>query len=78
MEVSSDKVIQDHIIQSAATYVAKDPPGVKGEGAIAFGGGAILNKNNEGLLREIDPSQFVIAAWNVDSNKSNVTSLLIW
>ena len=62
MEPVGEKVIQDHVIQSAATYVAKEPPGVKGEGAIAFGGGAILNKKNEGLLREIDPSQFVMAA----------------
>lgn len=61
MEPGTDKVIQDHIIQSATKYVAKEPPGVKGDGAIAFGGGAILNKNNEGLLREIDPSQFVAA-----------------
>ena len=61
METASEKVIQDHIIQSAATYVAKDPPGVKGEGAIAFGGGAVLNQKNEGLLREVDPSQFVMA-----------------
>ena len=62
IEPVGEKVIQDHVIQSAATYVAKEPPGVKGEGAIAFGGGAILNKKNEGLLREIDPSQFVMAA----------------
>jgi 15-cis-phytoene desaturase len=32
--------IQPHIVESARGYVAMDPPGVKGEGAIAFGGGA--------------------------------------
>jgi len=56
------KEIQPDIIETAATHVAKDPAGVKGEGAIAFGGGATLGKKEEKLLREVDPSQFAAAA----------------
>eukprot|EP00586_Coscinodiscus_wailesii_P011162 CAMPEP_0172495904 /NCGR_PEP_ID=MMETSP1066-20121228/79715_1 /TAXON_ID=671091 /ORGANISM="Coscinodiscus wailesii, Strain CCMP2513" /LENGTH=571 /DNA_ID=CAMNT_0013267911 /DNA_START=327 /DNA_END=2042 /DNA_ORIENTATION=+ len=56
------KDIQQHVIDGAEAHTAKDPPGVKGEGAIAFGGGANLGKKQEALLREVDPSQFVGAA----------------
>jgi 15-cis-phytoene desaturase len=56
------KEIQPHIVESAAKHEAKDPPGVKGDGAIAFGGGATLGKKEEKLLREVDPSQFAAAA----------------
>jgi 15-cis-phytoene desaturase len=56
------KEIQSRIIDAATKYSAKEAPGVKGEGAIAFGGGAVFNKKSESLLREIDPSQFVAAA----------------
>eukprot|EP00978_Attheya_sp_CCMP212_P043912 scaffold294920_cov59-Attheya_sp.AAC.2 len=52
------KEIQEHIIEKAATHVAKEPLGVKGEGAIAFGAGAVLSKKNKELLLEVDPSQF--------------------
>lgn len=55
------KEIQSHIVESAERHVAKDPPGVKGNGAIAFGGGSVLGKKEEGLLKESDPSQFVAA-----------------
>lgn len=55
------KEIQSHIVDAAAAYTPKDPPGVKGEGAIAFGGGAVFNKKSETLLREVDPSQFVVS-----------------
>lgn len=53
------KDIEAHIIDAAATYKSRDPPGVKGSGAIAWGGGAVLRKENEALLREVDPRQFV-------------------
>ena len=53
-----EKEIEPHVIEAATKYVAKEPLGVKGEGAIAFGGGAILSKKVETLLREVDPSQF--------------------
>jgi 15-cis-phytoene desaturase len=55
------KEIQPDIVENAAKHVAKDPPGVKGEGAIAFGGGATLTKKNKDLLLEVDPSQFATA-----------------
>ena len=55
------KEIQQHIIESAAKHVPKPPAGVKGDGAIAFGGGATLTETSESLLREVDPSQFVQA-----------------
>jgi 15-cis-phytoene desaturase len=55
------KDIQKHVIDNAASYVAKDPVGVKGDGAIAFGGGATLAKNNMALLKEVDPIQFADA-----------------
>jgi 15-cis-phytoene desaturase len=62
MPEPESKEIQPDIIKAAATHVAKNPPGVKGEGAIAFGGGATLGNKEEKLLREVDPSQFAAAA----------------
>jgi 15-cis-phytoene desaturase len=59
MEAPPTKEIQQNIIENAKDFVPKDPPGIKGDGAIAFGAGAVLNKNNAGLLREVDPAQFV-------------------
>jgi len=53
------KDIQPHIVESAKNYVAKEPAGVKGDGAIAWGGGATLNKQSEKLLKDVDPAQFV-------------------
>lgn len=53
------KEIQQHIIDAAASFVPKDPVGVKGDGAIAFGGGYTIGKKEEELLRESDPAQFV-------------------
>ena len=55
------KEIQPDIVEAAAQHVAKDPPGIKGQGAIAFGGGATLGKQEEDLLRQVDPSQFAAA-----------------
>lgn len=52
------KVIQEHIIEKSKTFVAKDPLGVKGKGAIAFGGGAVLTSANRVELKEVDPAQF--------------------
>ncbi len=52
------KEVQAHILESSKSYVAKDPPGVKGDGAIAWGAGAVLSKQSEELLREVDPAQF--------------------
>lgn len=52
------KDVQLNVVEAAQKYDAKKPLGVKGEGAIAFGGGATLGKKNESLLREVDPVQF--------------------
>merc|ERR1719311_247189 len=52
------KPVQDHIVKAAAAYEPKDPPGVKGEGAIAFGGGAVLSQKGMDYLREFDQAQF--------------------
>lgn len=40
----STKAIQQHIIDKASVSVPKKPSGVKGEGAIAWGGGSVLTK----------------------------------
>ena len=56
------KEIQQHIIDAASSHVAKEPLGVKGEGAIAFGAGATLGNKNKKLLEETDPAQFAVAA----------------
>ena len=58
MQLPVEKEIQQNTIDSAASYKAKDPIGVKGDGAIAFGAGASLKQENESLLREADPLQF--------------------
>lgn len=58
MELPAEKEIQMDIIAAAESFVAKEPIGVKGDGAIAFGGGASLTTKNESLLREVDPVQF--------------------
>ena len=52
------KEIQQHIIDAAATYEAKDPVGVKGDGPIAFGGGYNLGDKEKVLLKESDPAQY--------------------
>ena len=49
--IKPEKVIQQHIIDCAAKSTPKDPVGVLGEGAIAFGGGDILtNGANKKVL----------------------------
>ena len=52
------KEIQPHIVEAAASHKPMPPPGVKGEGAIAFGGGYTLSDEGRKLLREVDAAQF--------------------
>jgi len=52
------KEIQQHIVDSAKEYKPKEPLGVKGEGAIAFGAGATFTTKNSDLLKEVDSVQF--------------------
>lgn len=54
------KVVQDSVIEKAESYVPKKPTGVKGEGAIAFGGGAQLSTKVKKQLAESDPKQLVV------------------
>jgi len=53
-----EKAIQPHIVEEARAFVPKDPPGIVGDGAIAFGGGAQLSKAVEEQLMAVDPEQF--------------------
>mmetsp|Transcript_8115 Transcript_8115/g.18277 ORF Transcript_8115/g.18277 Transcript_8115/m.18277 type:complete len:619 (-) Transcript_8115:72-1928(-) len=53
------KDIQQHIVNSAASHVPKEPVGIKGDGAISFGGGYNVGQQEETLLKESDPSQYV-------------------
>lgn len=50
------KKIQQDILDK--NYEPKAPPGVKGDGAIAFGGGAVLSDAGMKYLRENDAAQF--------------------
>jgi len=52
------KEVQPDIVTKADTFEPKAPPGVKGEGAIAFGGGYVLSDEGRKLLREVDSAQF--------------------
>jgi len=52
------KTVQPDIVTKAAAHEVKPPPGVKGEGAIAFGGGAVLSDAGRDLLQETDAAQF--------------------
>lgn len=53
--VVQDKEVMPDIIEKAKKYTPKDPVGVKGEGAIAFGGGAVMAGGAKKLLEESDP-----------------------
>lgn len=59
IELPAEKQIQPNIVTAAQSYEAKEPLGVKGEGAIAFGGGACLTTESESFLRDADPVQFI-------------------
>ena len=52
------KMVQPDVIAAAEAHEAKDPTGVKGEGAIAFGGGQVIGKAGMDYLREFDAAQF--------------------
>ena len=54
-----EKAIREEIVQSAARRTPKEPVGVKGEGAIAFGGGATLSSSDKKYLETADPEQLV-------------------
>lgn len=43
----------------AASKVVKEPIGILGDGAIAFGGGAVFDKQHKDVLEKADPVQLV-------------------
>merc|ERR1711966_462091 len=57
VEPKSEKKIVDSVYEAAEAKVPKEPVGVLGEGAIAFGGGAVFNKQNKELMDAADPAQ---------------------
>jgi 15-cis-phytoene desaturase len=52
------KEIQPECVAKAAAHEPKPPPGVRGDTAIAFGGGQVLSEKGRELLREVDAVQF--------------------
>jgi len=52
------KEIQPECVAKAAAHEPKAPPGVRGDSAIAFGGGMVLSDKGRELLREVDAVQF--------------------
>lgn len=55
----SVKEIQPDILERAKQAKEKSPVGVLGEGAIAFGGGAVLGKMGRDLLVDSDPEVLI-------------------
>eukprot|EP01036_Dinobryon_divergens_P029629 gene29629-38752_t len=55
----SVKAIEPSIVEKALQSKPKDPVGVLGEGAIAFGGGAVMSKTVKEQLKVSDPEQLV-------------------
>lgn len=53
------KKIQDNIIRLAEQKIPKEPIGVMGSGAIAFGGGAEFTEENRKQMSVTDPAQLV-------------------
>jgi len=47
------KAIEPHVIQTARTHVPKEPMGVKGSSAIAFGGGAVLSGGSADMQKKV-------------------------
>jgi 15-cis-phytoene desaturase len=51
------KEVRPEIVAATAAHVPRDPPGVKGNSAIAFGGGEVLSDAGRECLREQDAVQ---------------------
>jgi len=67
MNLQPSQIVKEspaHIKEAAKHHVAKPAPGVKGNNAIAFGGGAVLSKNDEQHLVNMDATQLDIPALN--------------
>jgi len=59
VKVDRSKAIQESIVKKAAAHVAKEPVGINGDGAIVFGGGAVLSASAEALVQESDSANLV-------------------
>jgi len=55
----AEKDIQREVYTKASNSKPREPVGVKGEGAIAFGAGAVLTQNGRVELGSVDPDQLV-------------------
>nr|AUE44558.1 phytoene desaturase [Proteomonas sulcata] len=53
------KPIMDDIVEAANNKIAKEPIGLKGDGAIVFGGGAEFNTENRKAMDLADPAQLL-------------------
>lgn len=49
----AEKAIVPAILEKAQRAIPKDPVGVKGEGAIAFGGGAVVGNQSMDWLKDL-------------------------
>ena len=54
-----EKEIRSEIYDKAANSTPKEPVGVIGDGAIAFGGGAVLTGTAIDLLQDSDPEVLI-------------------
>lgn len=54
-----EKMMQESVVLKALKYAPRDPVGVLGEGAVAFGGGAVMTGGVRKLLESQDPIQLV-------------------
>ena len=52
---AADKLICPEIYERAASIEPMEPMGIQGDGAIAFGGGAVLDERAMALLEVNDP-----------------------
>jgi hypothetical protein len=54
-----EKMMQESVVLKALKYAPRDPVGVLGEGAVAFGGGAVMTGGVRKQLETQDPIQLV-------------------
>ena len=54
-----EKWVQESVVLKALKYAPRDPVGVLGEGAVAFGGGAVMTGGVRKLLESQDPVQLI-------------------
>lgn len=62
VEPKGEKEIQDSVLKKAEQHTPRDPPGLRGDDALVFGGGAVFSSKNKAQLVEIDPEQVKPAA----------------